>query len=73
MTSYMVPIRILWRDGHYLEAIAVWFLMQWIFVESYCSPKASMRRAIREIAKAVEGTRRSTRRSTTSGGRAAAP
>lgn len=52
MSSYMVPIRILWRDGHHWEAIAVWFLMQWIFVESYCSPKASMRRAIREIAKA---------------------
>lgn len=52
MTSYMIPIRILWRDGHHREAIKVWCLMQWIFVESYCFPRASMRRAIREIKKA---------------------
>jgi hypothetical protein len=50
--SWMTPIRILWRKGHHLEAITTWFLMQWIFVEAYCLPKQSMRRAIREIEKA---------------------
>ena len=50
--SWMVPICILWRDGHYWEAVATWFVMQWVFVEVYILPKQSMRRAIREIKKA---------------------
>ena len=50
--SWMVPICILWRDGHYWEAVATWFVMQWVFVEVYILPKKSMRRAIREIEKA---------------------
>ena len=50
--SWMTAIRILWRKGHHWEAIATWFVMQWVFVEAYCLPKHSMRRAIREIEKA---------------------
>ena len=51
-SSWMTPIKILWHQGNYWEAVAAWFVMQWIFVESYILPKQSMRRAIREIEKA---------------------
>jgi len=50
--SWMTAIRLLWRKGHHWEAIATWFVMQWVFVEAYVLPKHSMRRAIREIEKA---------------------
>jgi len=50
--SWMTAIRILWRRGHYWEAIATWIFMQWIWVEAYLLPTRSMRRAMREIQKA---------------------